>query len=163
MVGSFGVRVAGPLERYAAGFAAELTRLGYTFFSARDQLRLVAHLSRWLDGGGLDAAGLTPAVVAEFLVARRVAGYTAWLSPKAMAPLLGYLRGLGVAPPPVAVVPATVVEELLERYRGYLLVERGVQVEVAGGYLELVRPFVAGCAGAGGVRLGRLTGGEVSA
>jgi hypothetical protein len=27
------VRVVGPLELYAAGFDAELTRLGYTFFS----------------------------------------------------------------------------------------------------------------------------------
>lgn len=29
------VRVVGPLEPYAAGFAAELARLGYTFFSVR--------------------------------------------------------------------------------------------------------------------------------
>ena len=71
------VRVVGPLEPYAAGFGAELTRLGYTLFSARLQLGLAAHVSRWLAGEGLDAAALTPVVVAEFVVARRAAGYTA--------------------------------------------------------------------------------------
>jgi integrase/recombinase XerD len=84
------------------------------------------------------------------------------LTPKALGPLLGYLRGLGVAPRPVASVAGSVAEDLLERYRGYLLAERGLQVEVSRGYVELVRPFVAGCAG-GGRRLDRLTAGEVSA
>jgi hypothetical protein len=65
------VRVVGPLEPYAAGIAAELTRLGYTLFSAREQWGLVAQLSRWLAGEGLDASMLTPVVVARFLVARR--------------------------------------------------------------------------------------------
>ena len=62
------VCVVGPLGPYAVGFAAELDRLGYTVFSARGQLRLAAHLSRWLAGEGLDASMLTPAVVAQFLV-----------------------------------------------------------------------------------------------
>ena len=58
MDGLFGVRMAGPLTPYAPGFAAELTRLGYTLFSTRGQLGLVAHLSRWLDGAGLDVGAL---------------------------------------------------------------------------------------------------------
>jgi hypothetical protein len=37
------VRVVGTLEPYMAGFGAELTRLGYTFFSMRLQQGLVAH------------------------------------------------------------------------------------------------------------------------
>ena len=49
-------------------------------------------------GVGLGAAELTAPVVAEYLVARRAAGYTAYRTPKALAPLLAYLRGLGVAP-----------------------------------------------------------------
>ena len=117
------VQVMGPLEPYAAGFGAELARLGYTFFSARGQMELVAHLSRWLAGEGLDAAALTPAVVEGLLAARRAAGYTSRLSPKAVAPLLVYLRGLGVAPL-VAEVAVTPVEKLLGRYRSYLISER---------------------------------------
>jgi hypothetical protein len=136
------VRVVGPLEPYAAGIAAELTRLGYTLFSAREQLGLVAHLSRWLAGEGLDASMLTPVVVAQFLVARRGAGYTAYRTPKALSPLLGYLRGLGVTPLPVVPEPEGPVEVLLERYSRYLVGERGLGAPTARGYVDLIRPFV---------------------
>ena len=42
------VRVSGPLEGYASGFAAELARVGYTRNATACQLRLMAHLSGWL-------------------------------------------------------------------------------------------------------------------
>src|SRR5437870_1753859 len=92
-------RVTGPLLRYAPGFDAELARLGYTADSASGQMFLMAHLSRWLVGERLDAGGLTPQVVQRFLAARRAAGYKLSRSPKALVPLLGYLRELGVTPP----------------------------------------------------------------
>lgn len=130
------VRVVGPLEPYAAGFAAELTRVGYTLFSARGQLGLVAHLSRWLAGEGLDASMLTPAVAAEFLVARRSAGYTAYRSSKALSPLL-------------------------ERYRRYLVGERGLGAPTARGYVDLVRPFVIGRATVDGVDVAGLSPADV--
>ncbi|MGH3303995.1 MAG: tyrosine-type recombinase/integrase [Pseudonocardiaceae bacterium] len=155
------VGVVGPLEAYAAGFAAELTRLGYTVFSARLQLGLAAHLSRWLAGEGLDASMLTAAVVARFLVVRRGAGYTAYRSPKGLSPLLGYLRGLGVAPLPVPAVPQGPVEVLLERYRGYLVGERGLGVPTARGYVDLVRPFVVGRVRADGVDVAGLSAADV--
>ncbi len=94
------VRVIGPLEPYATGFRRELVRQGYTAHSASNQLQLTAHTSRWLASSGLDAGDLTPARVEEFLEARRAEGYTLSLSTKAMAPLLGYLRDLGVAQTP---------------------------------------------------------------
>jgi integrase/recombinase XerD len=45
----YGVRMTGPLAPHAMGLAAELARLGFTEMSARGQLGLAAHLSRWLD------------------------------------------------------------------------------------------------------------------
>ena len=42
------VRVTGPLAPHAAGFRRELALQGYTLNSASDQLRLMAHASRWL-------------------------------------------------------------------------------------------------------------------
>src|ERR1700689_5428285 len=91
-------RVAGPLRQYAPGFAGELARLGCTSESAYGQMLVMAHLSRWLAGEGLDAPGLTSLVAERFLAARRAAGYTLYLSPKALVPLLGYLRRLDAAP-----------------------------------------------------------------
>src|SRR5690242_3375854 len=118
-------RVTGPLREYAPGFVGELARLGYTANSASGQMFVMAHLSRWLAGEALDAAGLTPQVAERFLAARRKAGYTLYLSPKALVPLLGYLRRLGVVPAPPAPAPATPAEALLGRYRRYLVIGRG--------------------------------------
>jgi integrase/recombinase XerD len=119
-------RVTSPLERYAPGFVAELARLGYTGNSASGQMFVMGHLSRWLAAEGLDTSGLTPEVADRFLAARRAAGYVLYLSPKALVPLLTYLRSSGVIPPAPAAAPASPVEALLDRYRRYLVTERGL-------------------------------------
>lgn len=157
-----GVRVTGPLAPYAQGIAEELTRLGFTLLSARDQLRLAMCLSRWLAASGLDTTALGEGMVDAFLAARRAAGYTAYLTPKALGPLLAYLRRIGAAPQPALPAPPVGSQRLLEEFRRYLLVERGLKVEVARGYVDSVRPFVVGVAGEGARPRG-VTAGEVSA
>ena len=42
------VRTSGALQPFATGFAAELARQGYRSGSQAQQLRLMAHVSRWL-------------------------------------------------------------------------------------------------------------------
>src|SRR5881397_663854 len=98
MVVPFRVRMVGPLVAFASGFGVELTRLGYASRSAGKQVELAAHLSRWLAGQGLDATALAPSTVDSYLAARHAAGYREFRSPKALQPLLAYLRGLGAAP-----------------------------------------------------------------
>jgi integrase/recombinase XerD len=158
------IRMTGPLAPYAEGFAGELARLGFTALSARDQLGLAAHLSLWLEGAGLDVPDLTAAAVTEYLAARRTAGYTAYRTPKALAPLLAYLQGRGVTPPEEIIAPTGPAGVLAERFRRYLLAERGVQPKVASRYVALVRPFIAGCLGDDGQPgdLGRLTAADVT-
>jgi len=155
------VRVTGPLAPFADGFAAELSRQGYRPNAAADQLRLMAHLSRWLAAHALDAAALTPPVMEAFLAARRSQGYTLWLSPKALAPLARYLRDLQVAPPVTDTVLGP-TEELLDRYRGHLVSERGLAAVTARGYVDMVRPFVVTRAVADGVDLSSLTPADVT-
>jgi integrase/recombinase XerD len=158
-----GVRFSGPLESYAEGFAAELRGQGYKITGVRGQLFLVAHLSRWLGGRGLQPLVLaTPEVVEEFFDDRRIAGYTNYRTVRALVPLLAYLRGLGVVgPAPVAeLTPAQV---LLERYRGYLTDERGLASTTARGYIDAVRGFVAGQEVDGELQLEVLTAAEVTA
>jgi len=158
------VRVSGPLEPYAHGFACELSRQGYSPFTVVDQLRLMAHLSRWLVGEKLDGSRLTPGALERFLAARRGAGYVDYRSPRALVPLLGYLRGLGVAPAPgPAAIEAGAVGVLLERYRRYLTVERGLAVSTVDGYVCLTETFLVGRVGEGGLDLEHLTAGDVSA
>jgi site-specific recombinase XerD len=158
-----GVRMTGPLAPYGNGLAGELARLGFTEMSARGQLGLAAHLSRWLAAAGLGTPALTAPVVEAYLAARRAGGYTAYLTPKALAPLLGYLRGLGVTPAAEIAAPVTAAEVLVDRYRCYLLTERGLREKVARGYVDSVWPFVAAHAGGGEAGLRDLAAGDVSA
>ena len=137
------VRVTGPLAVFNSGFAAELVRLGYRPNVSANQLQLMAHLSRWMTQRGLAADGLTASMLADFLAARRAAGYRLWLSSKALSPLLEYLRGVGVTPVEPDPEPGGAVEMLLARYRGYLLGERGLSAATAALYAHLTRPLLA--------------------
>ncbi len=158
------VRVSGPLEVFAPGFAAELAGVGYRRASLVFQLRLMAQASRWLERERLGAEALTSEVVERFLLARRAAGYTNYVTARAMAPLLSYLRGLGIAPPASAVIAVGAVEVLLAGYREYLLVERGLTADTVEGYVLAVRPFLAGQERDGGeLELSGLSAAEVVA
>ena len=158
-----GVRVAGPLAPYARGFAGELGRLGYRSDPAQKQLQLAAQLSGWLADAGLDAADLDAAAIGAYLTARHAAGYGEFVTPRALAPLLEYLRRVGVAPLPEASVPQTLAEELLDGYRRWLLAERGLRLTVARGYLNAVRPFVTAHATRGLSGLRELAAADVTA
>lgn len=134
------IRVMGPLVPYVDGFWAELAAAGYTPWSVEAQLRLMAHVSRWLEGEGLALSGLTSEAVEEFLRVRRGA-YVDRVTQQAVAPLLGYLRGLGVVPAPaVQVMP---VERLIRDYCSYLVRERGLAAGTVGLYEEVARLFLS--------------------
>ncbi|MHC4827682.1 MAG: tyrosine-type recombinase/integrase [Planctomycetota bacterium] len=122
----------------------------------------MAHASRWLESSGLDAGDFTPARVEEFLKARRAEGYTLWLSTKAMTPLLGYLRALGMAPTPSPVDPPTPVEALLERYRCYLIQERGLAASTIADYSQVARLFLFHRSPEGELDLERLHAAEIT-
>jgi len=154
------VRVTGPLTPYAEGFVVELTSMGYTAGSAELQLGLVAHLSRWLAGHELEVEGLTRELVRRFLADRRSSGYTAYWSERSLAPLLGYLRELGVVPEQDRPATSTPLEELLDEYRHYLVQERGVVVSV-NPYLVVARRFLGERVSVAGLGLESLTAMDV--
>jgi len=153
MVHPIQVQASGPLAGFAPGFASELLRQGYTANSARLQMHLMAHLSRWLSAEGLDVYGLRVTEVERYLSARRAAGYVNHRSNKAMRPMLVYLRGLGAAPTPKTSSPDGPVEVMLEHFRHYLIVERGLASTTAHGYVHAVRPFLRDRALPGGLDL----------
>ena len=156
------VWVRGPLAGYAVGFAELLAGRGYAPGSVRLQMQLVAQLSRWLDGEGLTAAGLTEFEAERFVAARRARVKRLFRSRRALEPIIGYLDSLGVAPVS-APVALSAVEELLERYRRYLLVERVLTVESARVYVTAIRPFVERFAVGDRIELDGVTAADVSA
>jgi integrase/recombinase XerD len=133
------VRVAGPLEPFAEGFIAELEGSGYRPAAAAVQVRVLAHLSRWMQDQDVSPAQLGEPELERFR--REHLDRFASVRGAGLAVVLGYLRGLGVvaAQEPRAL---TAAGELLEEYRRYLTVERGLTVGTVRGYVDIVRPFV---------------------
>jgi integrase len=154
--------VVGPLEPHVAGFAAELERQGYTAAVAEKQVALAAHLSRWMAAAGVEPGGLTAQVADLYASARRAAGYASYRSVHALEPLLGYLREAGAAPAAQA-PPVTPAQELLQRFQGYLVSERGIGAATAEGYACFARPFAESRLGPGGPGLEGLTAADVTA
>jgi len=159
------VRWSGPLEPFAAGFDAELARLGYTPAGTRRKLEAAAHLSRWLAGRGMTADDIRAETIGEFVAARRAAGCSSQLTGRSLAWMLGYLRGLGAVPPAAAPGPAAGAGQLLERFGAFLANERGLAGKTRGAHLDSARRFLAavGPDGESGPPLSALTASDVTA
>lgn len=144
------VRVSGPLESFAEGFRQSLLDAGYTPLSAVVQLRLMAHVSRWLDSQQVALGDFSSERVEEFLQARR-AKFKALRTLEAMAPMLRFLRARGVVPAPIAAVLGSRSEALLASFHRYLLNERGLATSTSAAYVARARRFLAGHAEEGNV------------
>lgn len=129
------VRVSGPLARFSIGFAAKLAAEGYTDLSLRNQLRLVAHFSRWLEAKRIDVSALTRHVVDRYLEVRRRTR-TCWRSIRGLTPLLKFLGH-------AAIVDADRPRDsdVIARYRASL-VDRGLSSTVQYAYLKTARAFL---------------------
>src|SRR5260370_20477277 len=139
-------QVSGALAPYAEGFRRELSRTGYSLGPAAEHMYLMSGLSRWLDGGDFSPAQLSSARIEEFLIHRRSCTKARWVTPRAIAPLLGYLRGLGVVPTPAAAVPASPAERLLAGFAAYLATERGLCPGTVAAYRHRAGLFLSTCA-----------------
>lgn len=133
------VRVTGPFEPFAAGFIAELQESGYRPAAAAVQVRVLAHLSRWMQEQRVSPDGLREPELERFR--REHLARVASVRGAGLTVVLGHLRELGVVP--AAELPmVTAADELLEQYRRYLTVERGLTAGTTHGYVDIVRPFV---------------------
>jgi site-specific recombinase XerD len=150
------------LAGYAAGFTTELRARGYTEVSACHKLHLFAQLSLWLERMGLEPTELTDTEVCRFLRARRQAAPTGRWTERAAGPMLGYLRRLGVVPEPEVAPPEGPSEQLLERYRDYLVRERGLVATTVVRYLDVARSFLKGRMRPEGLDLASLGGADVT-
>lgn len=128
----------GPLTEHAAGFAAELHRQGFTPLSVVHQLRLAAHLSRWMQDRSVDLGQLTADWVDEFLVERRTT-HTNRYSHRSLRPLLGFLNELGVLPAEAPAAP-THIELVVAGFERYQVNERGLLPRTAAAQASRVHP-----------------------
>jgi integrase/recombinase XerD len=116
----------GPLAPWTAGMASRLKTLGYAPSTAARHMQLVGRLSRFLQQRGLAASELDAEVLEEFFEGLHAHHRSSWPTPKSLAWLVEYLREVGVTPATAPRSPKSAQEELIDRYRAYLVEERGL-------------------------------------
>ena len=132
---------AGLLGPQVEGYRVWLGQRGYTPLTIRNMLKDLGQLGLWLSAQGLEADQLNEEQVAVFLAARRVTGRRKAPGRRAMAPLLSFLRDAGVVPVAES-VPLTPLDELLGRYRLWMVQERGLAAMTVLRYENTARHFL---------------------
>lgn len=139
LLDEYGVRVSGPLEPWAQEFASGLARLGYALPAIRPVLFVFAFVSHWLGTRRLRPEDVTAEQVERLRRARRGDYYGRWLTK-----VLQFLREVGCVPPVRPIARRTGLDRLMDRYRAYLVDERGLSGGVVRWYCILAGRFLEG-------------------
>lgn len=117
-------RKPGLLGPQVEGYRTWLVQRGYTPGTIRNMLKDLGRVGRWLSVEGLTAEQLNEERMAVFLSTRRFAGHKRTPGPRAMVPLLSFLREAGIVSEVAPVVAP--LGALLGRYRCWLIQERNL-------------------------------------
>jgi site-specific recombinase XerD len=148
-------RKPGRMGPFIEGYRDWLARRGYTPATVIQMLAMAGGLGRWMDTHDVAAVELDQEAVIEFREAMRAAGMR-WLPGlRGLDPLLAYLEHVDVLVKPLR--PATPVEALVERYRTWLVADRGLAEATVERYVKFARTFLTRQVGA----LENLTGADI--
>jgi site-specific recombinase XerD len=136
-------RKPGRLGPFVEGYRSRLQELGYSPSSARNKLKELGQLGRWMTMQEIEAAELSSIAVGVFLAARRTAGCRRVPGARSFAPLLDFLRDEGVIAVPEP-APVTALDALIGRYCRWLVADRGLAPATVLRYEKLARRFLAG-------------------
>jgi integrase len=122
----------------------------------------LGHVGRWLSSQDLNAERLNEEQIAAFLAARFEVGHRRGPGPRAMVPLLSYLREVGLTS---AEQPSpTPLGALLGQYRSWMVRDRGLAPGTVSRYENTARRFLQEQASAGGTLApAALTGADINA
>jgi site-specific recombinase XerD len=157
-------RRPGRLGPFVEGYRAWLSARGYTPGTTRNMLKELGVLGRWMSERGVEPGRLDAAAIEVFLAARRAGGQRRVPSPRAMRPLVAFLREAGVMAPDDGPEQLTPLERCVAEYRDWLVGERGLAEPTVTRYERLARRFMAGrVSDAGELDVAGVTGADVSA
>lgn len=155
-------RKPGPMGPFVEGFRSRLVGLGYTPGSTRGLLKEVGQLGRWMATEGIPVDRLDAADLDAFTRARLAGGFRKVPSRSVLGLLLDYLREAGVT---AAETPASLspLDGMVDEYRQWLVVERGLAPPTVTRYENLARRFLGMHVDPdGAVVIGDLTGADAS-
>ena len=153
--GAAGTICAGVPRRAAVSSATRSQR-------RRDNCSSWLAWSAWLEDENLKVFELATPRVGRFFQARRAEHYANLLTPRAVVPLVGYLRRVSVMGDPPAVVASGPAEVLVDRFRVYLVSERALVDGTVQFYLHVARLFVSERLNRDGLELAGLRAGDVT-
>jgi site-specific recombinase XerD len=155
-------RRPGLLGPYVEGYQGWLLDLGYTPATVRNMLKELGQVGCWLASEGLTTDDLDEVRGLEFRAFRRQAGYRRVPGPRALVPLVTYLREVGATPE--ALPSKAPLDELRRRYHRWMVEERGLAATTIIRYDNTARRFLTEQAMTGdALHLGTLTGADVNA
>jgi site-specific recombinase XerD len=132
----------GPLSEYLDAYAASVAEQGYRDHSIRQQIVVIADLSRWLKQKRFTLLDLDDTVVDRFLRLRRGQHRVRRGDPKALGRLLAMLRQTGVVKQQQA-VEVTARAKVIGEFRHYLSQERGLAQPTLLNYLPVIEQFLS--------------------
>lgn len=156
------IRGKNPVTVLSKGLEEDLRRQGYAPGTIWKHRKLLNELSGWLQGQRIAMGDLSMAQVDRFMADRRAAGVRKLKTRKALDPILGHLRGLGLVPVAEAPVADGPVWEIRDRYRRFLTMERGLVPVTASRYVDCLGPFLDQRMATGDLDLGGLTPADIT-
>jgi integrase/recombinase XerD len=109
----------------------------------RGHLRWVTRLSGFLAGRGLNASDVTDEVLRQFCASLKREGLRSTPTTRTFGWLVAFLRDVGHGPAASVDPPRSDTDVLIERYRRFVLDERGLALDTVSNYERPLRVFLA--------------------
>ncbi len=151
----------GPLGSHIDGFAQIFVAQGYKKSTAKQKIKIVADLSRWLDQQGLSVKNLDEITLNEFLLYRGRRGSIFKIEPPTLRQLLKHLRVTGVSEDPILVDDHDKRRRIESGFTEYLVNERGVKQHTIDTYLPIASRFLSDHFGTGSIVLSDLNPNDI--
>jgi len=151
----------GPLEPYLNTFSAELSKRGYTRYSMKHKIRLIARFSQWFLQQQLEVTELKEDLIQDFFEDRGKPDAVRRGDFATLRLLLQYLRDTGIV-----ALSTQIKDEPLDQiehgFACYLSQERGLSRATLSNYLPFVRHFLVECVEAKRWQLDELRAADVT-
>jgi len=148
---------------YIEPYVALLNEQGFTSSSVHEQIRVIVMFSQSLQRSGCEIRDLDESVTERFLSDELKDRWPHLCAPAALRRLLAMLRGVGVVPPSKSAPPRSLVQQLTDNYRQFVVEERALSPETADAWVRFIDEFLSERFSASALKLSELRAADVTA